>query len=417
MKVYRSLRRRLSFIKVSDDAVLYLVVCQSEYGKGTLRRVNYGSVVASYWFYNGAWSDDDKLTAVVFSANTDQSSGTMALYSYGADGLRKASWPGTWNGTTRHYDAGAKTFYVYAGGALIGEIAANGTPTAAYTWGAAGLVSEWHWSTGLNLFYHYGPQGETRTLTDASGAVRDTYVYTPYGYPVTSTGTDANPFQFGGSVGYYSDPLAQGLVLCGQRWYSPGWARWLSRDPIGYDGGADLYGYCGGNPVGSLDPDGLTASRVSGASQPLPWWDIIGNVVGGAKIIYNELKEPWDPQTIQLSMMVATDGLGGIVSECAGGFKLTSIIKNDPALIRAAEEAGRSVQPSIDSLTKQLARGNLNPGIGTKNLFGEIFYARARDGARVFFRHVGKDGIEILAKAHKGNEQSVINVLSKLYGK
>ena len=127
---------------------------------------------------------------------------------------------------------------IASGDTLIGEIAANGTPTAAYTWGAAGLVSAWHWATGLNLFYHYGPQGETRTLTDASGNIRDTYVYTPYGYPVTSTGTDANPFQFGGSVGYYSDPLAQGLVLCGQRWYSPGWARWLSRDPAGYAGGA-----------------------------------------------------------------------------------------------------------------------------------------------------------------------------------
>ena len=170
---------------------------------------------------------------------------------YGADGLRKASWPGTWNGTTRRYDAGAKTFYIYSGDTLIGEIAANGTPTAAYTWGAAGLISAWHWSTGLNLFYHYGPQGETRTLTDASGNIRDTDVYTPYGYPVTSTGTDANPFQFGGSVGYYTDQLAQGLILCDQRWYSPGWARWLSRDPAGYAGGADLYAYCGGNPVGS----------------------------------------------------------------------------------------------------------------------------------------------------------------------
>jgi RHS repeat-associated protein len=36
-----------------------------------------------------------------------------------------------------------------------------------------------------------------------------------------------------------------------------------------------------------------------------------------------------------------------------------------------------------------VSKGNLNPGIGTKNLFGDISYARARDGARVFFRKAG----------------------------
>jgi hypothetical protein len=33
--------------------------------------------------------------------------------------------------------------------------------------------------------------------------------------------------------------------------------RWLTRDPIGYAGGENLYEYCGGNPVGKIDPSGL----------------------------------------------------------------------------------------------------------------------------------------------------------------
>jgi hypothetical protein len=65
-------------------------------------------------------------------------------------------------------------------------------------------------------------------------------------------------------------------------------------------------------------------------------------------------------------------------------------------------------------LTSQLARGNLNPGIGTKHLFGDVFYARSRDGARVFFRQ-GEGGIEILAKASKHNESRVINMLEGIY--
>jgi len=46
----------------------------------------------------------------------------------------------------------------------------------------------------------------------------------------------------------------QGLILCGQRWYSPAYGRWLSRDPAGYAGGADLYAYCGDNPIGAHLP-------------------------------------------------------------------------------------------------------------------------------------------------------------------
>jgi RHS repeat-associated protein len=53
------------------------------------------------------------------------------------------------------------------------------------------------------------------------------------------------------------DPGNGGLILCGARWYSPTLARWLSRDPSGYDGGPNLYEYCGEDPVNWADPSGL----------------------------------------------------------------------------------------------------------------------------------------------------------------
>jgi Pretoxin HINT domain len=95
--------------------------------------------------------------------------------------------------------------------------------------------------------------------------------------------------------------------------------------------------------------------------------------------------------------------------------RLTSAIDSDPGLVKAAKQAGKSVQSEIDSLTSQLNAGNLNPGIGTKKLFGNISYLRGTDGVRVFFRPVG-DGFEILAKASKANESQVIAKLEKLYG-
>jgi RHS repeat-associated protein len=38
------------------------------------------------------------------------------------------------------------------------------------------------------------------------------------------------------------------------RYYSPILGRWLTRDPIGYQGGKNLYEYCGGRPVTAIDP-------------------------------------------------------------------------------------------------------------------------------------------------------------------
>ena len=113
-------------------------------------------------------------------------------------------------------------------------------------------------STGRSLWYAYGPQGETRQLTSASGSIVDTYGYTAYGVQTAGTGTDPNPFQYGGQVGYYTDLSAgSALILCTNRWYSPILGRWLSRDPIGYEGGENEYEYCDGDPVSFADGDGL----------------------------------------------------------------------------------------------------------------------------------------------------------------
>ncbi len=41
------------------------------------------------------------------------------------------------------------------------------------------------------------------------------------------------------------------------RYYSPTLGRWLTRDPIGYQGGINLYGYVNSSPVGNVDARGL----------------------------------------------------------------------------------------------------------------------------------------------------------------
>jgi uncharacterized protein RhaS with RHS repeats len=39
--------------------------------------------------------------------------------------------------------------------------------------------------------------------------------------------------------------------------------RWMSRDPIGYDGGINLYGCVGGDPIYYVDPDGEDAVAIA----------------------------------------------------------------------------------------------------------------------------------------------------------
>jgi len=174
--------------------------------------------------------------------------GNSIKYNYDIFGKRLLARPGT---TTSNF-----IWYIFDGDRLIGEIQTGGAKVA-YTWGPDGLVSERIFSGNKSRYYHFGPQGETRQITNTSGAVTNSYLYTGYGVPVTSSGTDYNPHRYGGKVGYYSDgPL--GLILATQRWYSPHLMRWMGRDPIEYEGGENLYAYVSGNPLRWSDPSGLT---------------------------------------------------------------------------------------------------------------------------------------------------------------
>jgi RHS repeat-associated protein len=99
--------------------------------------------------------------------------------------------------------------------------------------------------------------GSRIALTDSSGAVNTSYAYEPFGN-VTISGANANSYQF---TGREND--GTGLYFYRARYYSATLQRFISQDPIGFDGGtANLYQYALGAPTAWVDPLGLDVTMV-----------------------------------------------------------------------------------------------------------------------------------------------------------
>jgi|GEM_PF-2429688 len=100
--------------------------------------------------------------------------------------------------------------------------------------------------------------GSIVALTDSVGAVQTEYTYEPFGTTATSGVASANPSQY---TGREND--GTGLYYYRARYYHPGLQRFISQDPIGFDGGdVNLYAYTFNNPVSSGDPLGLWTFQI-----------------------------------------------------------------------------------------------------------------------------------------------------------
>ncbi len=123
--------------------------------------------------------------------------------------------------------------------------------------GAQGLVSRNTQTNGLSpsgtLWYAFDERGNVAQRTGSGGGVASSDLYDGFGNVTRTGGPDV--FGFGGQAGYYTD-AETGLILCTHRHYDPQSGRFLTRDPLGYDGGINLYSYTANNPVNWLDPSG-----------------------------------------------------------------------------------------------------------------------------------------------------------------
>lgn len=128
-----------------------------------------------------------------------------------------------------------------------------------------------------------------------------------------------------------------------------------------------------------------------------------------------ELNKVPDPEEIQARIDANREKWIALLGpEDAGTDQLQERIQ-DAMLIREANRSRSSLPSGFQSLYRELAKGNLQPGLGTKSIVGSVMEARGRSGARVYFRPTA-EGVEVVALSTKSNQRKVIDRLMEIYG-
>jgi RHS repeat-associated protein len=120
-----------------------------------------------------------------------------------------------------------------------------------------------------SFYYCRDHLGSIREVMNSNGTLAARYDYDPYGK--RSMQYQAATYADGCDIGYTGHitqpspvPLQTELAMTLFRAYDPELGRWLSADPIGEEGGLNLYGYVGGNSVNLYDPNGLSPMGTEG---------------------------------------------------------------------------------------------------------------------------------------------------------
>ena len=219
------------------------------------------------------WDALGRLTSVTSGATT---------LSYGYDGWERR--------IRRTSTDGSVQRYLYDGDDLLMELSGTGQPLQRYTMypGTDRPHSVRH--AGGVSYYATDASGNVIGLFGADRLAQGSYEYTPFGQQ--TLGQD----QRIGSLFFHARELDRGtgLYYFRARWYDPELARFVSEDPLGLEGGLNLYAFAGNDPVNRRDPWGeecppghvgviITVARANNQPDGIIFWcaKVVGDGGGG----------------------------------------------------------------------------------------------------------------------------------------
>jgi len=128
----------------------------------------------------------------------------------------------------------------------------------------------------------------------------------------------AQPFKYAGQVGIIDE--GNNLYYMRARYYDANLGRFISEDPIGFDGGLNLYAYVGGNPINRNDPSGLITFTMNAEFNLAGWVSNLGQQAGIFSAPVSSLQIgvvesfPFFDGAVRDSGIFVSGGAGGSVS-------------------------------------------------------------------------------------------------------
>jgi len=142
--------------------------------------------------------------------------------------------------------------YAYDGTNLIQEADSSGNLVARYVFGTGIDELLAAHRDGVWKFYEADGLGSITSLSTSAGSISDTFVYDSFGNVPSATGSFTQPFRYAGREWDSETDLYYNRA----RYYDPHIGRFISEDPIGFEGGLNFYAYAGNNPLIHSDPSG-----------------------------------------------------------------------------------------------------------------------------------------------------------------
>jgi RHS repeat-associated protein len=212
-----------------------------------------------------AWDFENRLTSVTLPG-----SGGTVQFSYDPFGRR-----------IKKFSGAGTSIFTYDDDNVIEETNSTGTVVARYSQVTERIDEPLAMlRAGTTSYYDQDGLGSVTSLTNAAGALAQTYTYDSFGNPTASSGSLVNPFRFTGR----DFDSETNLQFSRARYLDLSTGRFISEDPARFDGGANFYASVLNNPVNYIDPLGL---KTTVCCRPLHY--VFGKV--GLKHCYIQISE------------------------------------------------------------------------------------------------------------------------------